>query len=153
MLEAIWADDVVDHRGERYHIAPSTILPKPVQRPRPPMLLAAYTPAGLDRVARRADGWMPAGLPVEAVAPMFGAVRDMAAGYGRDPDAIELVVRANIKITPEPLGRGPPRLLGLDRTGRRRPRATPAPSAPTRSSSTCSPTPAAAVSCSSWPPP
>ena len=30
---------------------------------------------------------------------MFGAVRDMAAGYGRDPDAIELVVRANASIT------------------------------------------------------
>jgi probable F420-dependent oxidoreductase len=103
VLEAIWSSEMVEHDGERYHIAPSTILPKPVQAPRPPLLLAAYTPAGLDRIARRADGWTPAGLPVSAVAPMFAVVRDLAAGYGRDPDSIQLVPRANIKITDRPL--------------------------------------------------
>jgi alkanesulfonate monooxygenase SsuD/methylene tetrahydromethanopterin reductase-like flavin-dependent oxidoreductase (luciferase family) len=77
--------------------------PKPVQRPRPPVLLAAYTPEGLDRVARRADGWNPAGLPVEMLAPMWASVRDLAAGHGRDPDALELVVRANIVISDRPI--------------------------------------------------
>jgi probable F420-dependent oxidoreductase len=104
MLESVWADGVSSHRGERFQIAPSNVLPKPVQRPRPPILLAAYTPAGLDRVARRADGWTPAGLPIDAIAPMYGAVRDMAAGHGRDPDAIDLVVRANARVTQLPLG-------------------------------------------------
>ena len=99
VLEAIWADGVTHVDGERYEIVPSEILPKPAQRPRPPLLLAAYTPSALDRVARRADAWIPAGLPIEAIGPMFGAVRDMAAGHGRDPDAIELVVRANASIT------------------------------------------------------
>jgi probable F420-dependent oxidoreductase len=104
VLESVWADGVSSHRGERFQIAPSNVLPKPVQRPRPPILLAAYTPAGLDRVARRADGWTPAGLPIDAIAPMYGAVRDMAAGHGRDPDAIDLVVRANARVTQLPLG-------------------------------------------------
>jgi probable F420-dependent oxidoreductase len=108
VLDTVWGDDVVAHRGERFHIAASSILPKPVQRP----LLAAYTPAGLDRVARRADGWTPAGLPVEAVAPMFAAVRDLAASHGRDPDALELVVRANIKLTTTPLGPDRPAYWG-----------------------------------------
>ncbi len=104
VLESVWADGVSSHRGERFQVAPTNVLPKPVQRPRPPLLLAAYTPGGLDRVARRADGWTPAGLPIEAIAPMFSAVRDMASGHGRDPDAIELVVRANAYVTHRPLG-------------------------------------------------
>ena len=112
VLETVWGDDVVAHRGDRFHIAASSILPKPVQRPRPRLLLAAYTPAGLDRVARRADGWTPAGLPVEAVAPMFAAVRDLAASHGRNPDALELVVRANIKRTETPLGPDRPAYWG-----------------------------------------
>lgn len=72
-------------------------------RRRPPVLLAAYTPAGLDRVARRADGWNPSGLPVEQLAPLWAKVRDLAAGHGREPDALELVVRADITICEQPI--------------------------------------------------
>ncbi|MCU1457436.1 MAG: hydride transferase 1 [Actinomycetia bacterium] len=100
VLDAMWGANPVAYRGERTHIAPSTVGLKPVQS-RPPILLAAYTPQGFDRIARRADGWTPAGLPVEAVAPMWGAVRDLAAEHGRDPDELSLVVRANTKITDE----------------------------------------------------
>lgn len=112
MLDAVWGDGAVAHRGERFHIAPASVLPKPVQRPRPKLLLAAYTPGGLDRIARRADGWTPAGLPVEALAPMFAAVRDLTAGHGRDPDAMELVVRANIAVTDRHLDSGRPAYHG-----------------------------------------
>jgi alkanesulfonate monooxygenase SsuD/methylene tetrahydromethanopterin reductase-like flavin-dependent oxidoreductase (luciferase family) len=75
----------------------------PAGRPRPPILLAASTPEGLDRVARRADGWNPAGLPIEQLGPLWARVRDLAARHGRDPDALELVVRADLRITDQPL--------------------------------------------------
>jgi probable F420-dependent oxidoreductase len=103
VLEAVWAHETVEHDGPRYRVAPSIIGLKPVQRPRPPVVLAAYTEAGLDRIARRADGWTPAGLPVEAVAPMWSALRDLSAVHGRDPDGLQLIVRANVKLTPRPL--------------------------------------------------
>jgi len=72
-------------------------------RRRPPVLLAAYSDDGLDRVARRADGWNPAGLPVEMLGPMWATVRDLAATHGRDPDRLELVVQANIALTDQPI--------------------------------------------------
>jgi probable F420-dependent oxidoreductase len=103
VLDAWWGPGPVAHTGPRSTIAPSTGRLEPVQRPRPPILLAAYSPAGLDRVARRADGWNPAGVPVDALAPMFAGVRDAAAGYRRDPDALRLVVRANVHLTAAPV--------------------------------------------------
>lgn len=103
VLDAVWAEGVVSHCGPRIRVVPSTIEPKPVQT-NPPIYLAAYTPAGLDRVARRADGWNPAGLPVEALGPMWHAVRDLAHGHGREPDDLELIVRANALLTDGPLG-------------------------------------------------
>jgi probable F420-dependent oxidoreductase len=112
VLDAVWTTDIVKHRGERYHIAPSTILPKPKQDPRPPLLLAAYTPAGLDRIARRADGWTPAGLPVAAVGPMWSSIRERAEQYGRQADALQLVVRANIKLSDTPLSDDRPSYWG-----------------------------------------
>lgn len=70
---------------------------------RPPVLLAAGSTDDLDRVARRADGWNPSGLPVDLLAPMWATVRDLAAGHGRDPDSLRLVVRATIDLRDEPI--------------------------------------------------
>jgi probable F420-dependent oxidoreductase len=104
VLDAHWSDaPIVSHTGELGRIAPAKNLIRTVQRPRPPVLLAAYTPAATDRVARRADGWMPAGFPVEAIGPVWRQIRDAAAGYGRDVDAMELVVRANIYLADAPV--------------------------------------------------
>lgn len=78
-------------------------------RARPPVLLAAYTADGLDRVARRADGWNPSGLPIEMLAPMWASVRDLAATHGRDPDVLELVVQAHVTLSDQPIdGERPP---------------------------------------------
>ncbi len=104
VLEAIWADGITHVDGERYEIAPSEILPKPAQRPRPPLLLAAYTPSALDRVAqtgrrldpRRSARSRPSGRcsPVSVTWPPATDVIRIA---------IELVVRANASITERPL--------------------------------------------------
>jgi alkanesulfonate monooxygenase SsuD/methylene tetrahydromethanopterin reductase-like flavin-dependent oxidoreductase (luciferase family) len=45
-------------------IEPASLTVRPAQHPRPPILLAAYTAAGLDRIARSADGWLPTSLAV-----------------------------------------------------------------------------------------
>ena len=37
-------------------------------------------------------------MPVDALVPMWSMVRDAAAGYGRDPESLQLVVRANISL-------------------------------------------------------
>ena len=89
--------DILDHEWAAADL-------RPVQRPRPPVLLAGDAPEGLDRVARRADGWIPAGLPVAALAPLWGDVRDRAAGHGRDPEHLRLVVRATVALTERALG-------------------------------------------------
>jgi probable F420-dependent oxidoreductase len=101
VLDAAWGPDPVEYRGLLTRIPPSRI--KPVQQPRPPVLLAAYTPTGLERIARRADGWIPSRMPVGALASMFRAVRDLAAGHGRDPGALRFVVRANIRLAGQPI--------------------------------------------------
>jgi alkanesulfonate monooxygenase SsuD/methylene tetrahydromethanopterin reductase-like flavin-dependent oxidoreductase (luciferase family) len=82
------------------------------RQPRPPVLLAATTKDGLDRIARRADGWNPAGVPISQLAPMWTTVRAMAAGYGRDPDALQLVVRATVALSDHALPQDRPAYAG-----------------------------------------
>ncbi|MDP1804943.1 MAG: LLM class flavin-dependent oxidoreductase [Acidimicrobiales bacterium] len=75
-------------------------------RGRAPLLLDGRTPGVLDRAARRAAGWSPAGVDIEDLAPMWAELRRLAAAAGRDPAGLQLVVRAGIDLTPAPAGAG-----------------------------------------------
>ncbi|MFB3052278.1 MAG: TIGR03619 family F420-dependent LLM class oxidoreductase [Dehalococcoidia bacterium] len=104
VLKAIWTTDPVEFQGEFYQVPKSVILPKPVQKPHPPIYLAAFSPGGLKRTATMANGWLPAGLPPDAMKQMIAGLSDMAQQAGRDPNELEVVVRANILVTDEALG-------------------------------------------------
>ncbi len=99
-IDAVWRGGVVDHVGDGYRIAPSTIGPLPVQRPRPPLYLGAFTEAGFERIARRADGWLTVFLPIEVTGQIFAHIRQLTDAGGRDPDAVRMVVRANASVSP-----------------------------------------------------
>ncbi len=104
VLKAIWTTNPVEFHGTYYHIPRSGIEPKPVQRPHPPIYLAAYAPAALRRTATEANGWNPAGLPVSQMSAMIDQLQSMARSAGRDPAALEVIVRANLYLAPQPLG-------------------------------------------------
>jgi probable F420-dependent oxidoreductase len=104
VMTALWRDGVAEITTSRERIAPAAMGVKPVQTPRPPILLGAYTPAGLERAGRLADGWLPGGVPVDMIGPMWTTVLDAAERAGRDPGALRLVVRSEPKITASALG-------------------------------------------------
>jgi probable F420-dependent oxidoreductase len=103
VLERIWADDPVEYHDAYASIPPSHIEPKPVQRPRPPIYLGGYAPGALERVGRRADGWLAVGLPLPVLSAMWDTVRRSAERAGRDPGALRLILRMNPKITGRPV--------------------------------------------------
>ena len=98
------ATDPVEFQGEFYHLPKSIIRPKPVQKPHPPIYLAAFAPTALKRAATMADGWTPVGIPIDGMKQMYEGLRSMAKEAGRNPDEIEMIVRANFTMTDEPLG-------------------------------------------------
>lgn len=103
VLAAVWADHTVDITTSREHIAPSVMGAKPIHRP--PILLGAHSAAGLDRVACRADGWLPFGIPLDDIAARWTNVLSAAARCGRDPEQLRLIVRAD-PVIGQPLADG-----------------------------------------------
>ena len=55
LLKRLWTEERVDHTGPHYQIRGATVLPRPVQRPHPPILLGASRPAMLRLAGRHAD--------------------------------------------------------------------------------------------------
>jgi probable F420-dependent oxidoreductase len=100
-LDALWTANPARHDGERWTVGESWVDLKPVQRPRPPVYLGAFTAPGLKRVGERADGWM-AGVSVPDVVSLEmlnwqrQTIDDAARAAGRDPSAIHTYVRINV---------------------------------------------------------
>jgi alkanesulfonate monooxygenase SsuD/methylene tetrahydromethanopterin reductase-like flavin-dependent oxidoreductase (luciferase family) len=67
LLTSLWSGRTQRVTGQE-RIEPASLTVRPARHPRPPILLAAYTAAGLDRIARSADGWLPTSLPFDAIA-------------------------------------------------------------------------------------
>jgi len=102
-LQAIWAADPVRFDGEFYRIPDALIDPKPVQRPHPPILLGGGAERALRRAGRLADGWISASRhDLRRIGTDIAAIKDSATAAGRDADRLRFVVRAVIKLTPEP---------------------------------------------------
>jgi alkanesulfonate monooxygenase SsuD/methylene tetrahydromethanopterin reductase-like flavin-dependent oxidoreductase (luciferase family) len=103
MLKKIWTTDPVEFEGKYYRIAKSFIGPKPVQKPHPPIYMAAFTPSAMKRVAAEANAWLPVGIPLSGLGAMFDSIRDMAKEAGRDSSALELIVTAGVEIHKKPI--------------------------------------------------
>jgi len=104
VLKAIWTTNPAEFHGQFFTLPRSIIQPKPIQKPHPPIYLAAFSPGALDRAARLANGWNPVMLPIDAMKQMTDSMKQRAQVAGRNPDELETIVRANINETPQPLG-------------------------------------------------
>lgn len=94
-MQALWADDKARFHGELVRFEESWSWPKPLQRPRPPILIGgAPGPKLFAHIAEYADGWMPiGGAGVRAALP---DLRHAVASAGRDPARLEVVLIGSV---------------------------------------------------------
>ena len=105
VLKAIWTTDPSEFHGKYFQLPKSIIQPKPVQKPHPPIYLAAFSPGAMKRTAEMADGWMPVGMTVDQLNSNSTQLRSMAKDAGRNPADLKTIVRYNLSITPQPQGK------------------------------------------------
>ena len=88
ILTRFWTEDMV--KGEwTYHNIPAGVMyPKPVQKPRPPILIGGYADRVLKRAALNGDGWLTYFYRPESFAKSWAKIRDFAKEGGKDPDTL-----------------------------------------------------------------
>ena len=67
---------------------PASCIPKPVQKPRPPILIGGYVDRVLKRAAVDGDGWLTYFYRPESFAKSWAKIRDFAKEGGKDPDRL-----------------------------------------------------------------
>ena len=60
-MKELWAGETSEFHGDYYDFPPVYHYPKPVSRPRPPILLGSTAPRVFERIVADADGWIPIG--------------------------------------------------------------------------------------------
>lgn len=96
VLRELWTAEKPTFLGKYYRVPPSIFLPKPLQKPHPPIWIGGNSRRALQRAAELGDGWHPTNrLSASALAEEMQYLRDLARKAGRDPDAIALTLRWN----------------------------------------------------------
>lgn len=103
VLYEIWGHNPVRHRGEFFEVPESSILPKPLQRPRPPVTIGVNSDAGLERAIRLGCGIHPAKPAPSRLADLLARYRELALAAGTSPELPEVVVRVEYRLTPQPI--------------------------------------------------
>jgi phthiodiolone/phenolphthiodiolone dimycocerosates ketoreductase len=89
LIKKLWTEDSVDYEGKYYKFKEAFLQPKPVQKPHPPVWIAANSPMTMKMVAELGDGWIPASIFPEEYAEGLKKIRNLAKKAGRDSKKIE----------------------------------------------------------------
>ncbi len=106
ILKRLWEEDMVSGDYPPHALRNAVQSPKPVQRPRPPILIGGYVDAALRRAATKGDGWLTYCYTAESFARSWEKVRRFADAAGRDPDTLNatnqlpIVVGERAKVEP-----------------------------------------------------
>jgi alkanesulfonate monooxygenase SsuD/methylene tetrahydromethanopterin reductase-like flavin-dependent oxidoreductase (luciferase family) len=108
LVDLLLRQEVTSYQGKYYRCESAETIPLPVQRPRPPLTIAAHGPRMLRIAARVADGWSSwGGYDVETVEDFYRVTSercerfdDLASAVGRDPRRIRHSVVCFPPLTP-----------------------------------------------------
>jgi len=96
----LWTKDDPKFEGKYVSFSDITFLPKPVQKPYPPIWIGGQSKPAIRRAARLGNCWHPVGaipaapLEPEELAENLALLRDYAEKAGRDPSEIQVSVKA-----------------------------------------------------------
>ena len=101
IIRRLWSEDHVTHKGRHWQLDDVTIRPRPIQNPRPPIMIGAHVDAAVERAARIGDGWCMVPTShrdeIERHATMYVKARE-AAGL---PPAQHLVRLFEVACAPD----------------------------------------------------
>jgi F420-dependent oxidoreductase-like protein len=102
IVTGLWAtpsNETFSFAGTHYNVVDSPALPKPVQRPRPPIILGGFGTKKTPRLAARfADEFNMPVAPASYLAEGFGHVRSACETAGRDPDSLRYTASAVVAV-------------------------------------------------------
>jgi probable F420-dependent oxidoreductase len=100
IINRLWTEEKVVGEYPPYILKGAVLYPKPVQKPRPPILIGGYVDAVLKRAATKGDGWLTYYYTVESFTRTWAKIRKYAEEAGRNPDELTATNQLPICVGP-----------------------------------------------------
>lgn len=107
IIDRLWTEEKVSGDYDPYKLRGAVMYPKPVQKPRPPLLIGGYVDTVLKRAATKGDGWLTYYYTAEAFGRVWSKVRGFAEEAGRNPDELISTNQLPICVGPRDKIEGP----------------------------------------------
>ena len=99
LIEKLWTEENFNFEGQFWQLKNATLVPKPFQKPHPPIWLGGSAPAAVQRAARRAGGFMGAGSSsTDAFKEQTKILTATLAETGKDPKQFSVGKRVYIGV-------------------------------------------------------
>jgi hypothetical protein len=99
VFKTLWTEREPRFEGEFYRVADVGFMPKPLQRPHPPIWVGGNTPAALRRVVALGDGWHAMSKTPAELREQLARLRALADAAGRAWETIEISLRFELSET------------------------------------------------------
>ncbi len=109
LYKELWTKDEPVFNGKHYQLSGSGFMPKPVQKPHPPIWIGGHTGPAIRRAARLGDGWVPIGLRPPAIlepeemAGKIARLRTLTKEAGRAEDAVSISFSTGVSFEKTPM--------------------------------------------------
>ena len=96
----LWSNETPNFQGKYCDITGVKFLPKPIQKPHPPIWVGGHSTAALKRAAVYGNGWHPVGaIPANPLEPddlanKLSLLYDYANQANRDPSTLDIAMKA-----------------------------------------------------------
>ncbi len=107
ILNALLTDDRVTGEFGPYNLRQARMYPKPVQQPRPPLLIGGYVDRVLKRAGVKGDGWLTYFYTPDAFTADWAKVCNFAEAAGKDPATLISCNQLPIVVGPRDKVEGP----------------------------------------------
>jgi probable F420-dependent oxidoreductase len=97
LCRALWTGEAVDWDG-RWPVSGGVLAPVPHRPGGPPIWIGGNTPASLERVGKRFDGWFPNAPDAAEFATQWEQVKAIAHTAGRDPARLSAAMYLTLTV-------------------------------------------------------
>jgi len=98
IIKRLWTEDEVTFKGKHYSVNKALCLPKPVQKPHPPVLVGGGGDKMLRLIAKHANAWNSGFTSPEGFVEEIARLQKACDEVGRNPEEIENTFQSRIII-------------------------------------------------------
>lgn len=100
VMRALWTQAQPSFRGRYWSFGGIQTLPRPLQRPHPPIVVGGQSPGAFRRAVAQGDGWYGFALDLERTRACLDGLQEAAREVGRPPErgVLEISVTPSLRL-------------------------------------------------------